>query len=230
MKKVVLSCVFSIISFANVFGMIPPEKKSASTISETSVSKNIAEINEDIRAFSDFLEEHKDEETLSPADQAELKQRFIDLEPAFSALLSFSNKDIYDCLKPFMLSITDYNTKLMQICLNSNDYPIVHRFYKDIRYYWACSDKIKFSNEDYSKIDNALIALCKLILKFASIMSQSDEYYRPNIKFNISCIEDFLQETDNYFTPLFFAELWASFMNLGSMLRSPGKSSFLPTD
>ena len=76
MKKVVLSCVFSVISFANVFGMIPPEEKSV--VSEKSpVSSQLLFSPEDmaaVQAFSDFLKENADEEFAEIED--ELKDLF----------------------------------------------------------------------------------------------------------------------------------------------------------
>lgn len=83
--------------------MLPSEEKSALTMSETSSVKDIAAINEDIRTFSDFLEEHKDEETLSPTDQAELRQKFINLEPALQAMMSWPNDKVFETLRALLI-------------------------------------------------------------------------------------------------------------------------------
>lgn len=225
MKKVVLSCVFSAISFANVFGMIPPEEKSALTMPETSSMKDVATINKDIRVFSDFLEEHKDEQTLSPTNQAELRQRFINLEPAFTALLSFSNKDIYDCLKPFMLSLDSIDThgfeKLKTACLNPEDLKKVNEIIENPGY-WdfdTLGADFRGSGEDYSETNKTLLALCNLLgplIKTASLFAKNLED-----PYALEVINSFIKQTEDNkdFTSFFFTELWSSIGVLEVSLR-----------
>ena len=96
MKKVVLSCVFSIISFANVFGMIPPEEKSV--VSEKSpVSSEALFSSEDmtaIKTFSDFLKENADEEL--DIIRYDLKDLFLKLETPLQHLVSLENNKAND--------------------------------------------------------------------------------------------------------------------------------------
>ena len=226
MNKVILSCVFSVISFANVFGMIPPEEKSALTMPETSSMKDVAAINKDIRVFSDFLEEHKDEQTLSPTDQAELRQRFINLEPAFTALLSFSNKDIYDCLKPFMLSLDSIDThgfeKLKTACLNPEDLKKVNEIIENPGY-WdfdTLGADFRGSGEDYSETNKTLLALCNLLCPLADEMIDIDKYYQGTLSGTKYDIQEFLQHaiSNKDFSPFFFTELEGFFIQIEHLI------------
>ena len=96
MKKVVLSCFFGFISFANEFGMIPPEEKSA--VSEKShASSQVLFSPEDmtaIKTFSDFLKKNADEEF--DVIRYELKDLFYELETPLEHLLSLEKNKAND--------------------------------------------------------------------------------------------------------------------------------------
>lgn len=112
MKKVVLSCVFSAISFANVFGMIPPEEKSA--VSEKSpVSSQLLFAPEDmaaVQAFSDFLKENADEEFAEIED--ELKDLFGKLKTPLKHLQASeineeNNEILFKALAPLFYNLLE---------------------------------------------------------------------------------------------------------------------------